>query len=91
MPRKPKKAQRRVVAVIWDDAAFDHDHDEHGDLEPIRAITYGEIVELNDKHIKVASEVFKDGSRRQHTSIPRGMVVGIIQGFVEDPFQEDVK
>ena len=62
-----------LYAVHWLDARFELDPNRYT-LEPVLALTFGFVVKKTDKEIVVAAELFDDGSYRQSTAIPRGMV-----------------
>ena len=67
----------KVSAVYWEDAVG-HDSLPEGGLKPVKTVTVGMIEDHNDKYITVVSEVFEDGSVRQVTSIPNGMIRKIV-------------
>lgn len=67
---KPKTPGVPIHAVVWVDAAY-------GDTEkvtPVVAITIGVMLEKNEQHIMLASELFGDSTYRHYTAIPLGMV-----------------
>jgi len=88
MARKSRK-HPRFVAVHWLDAAGDHDGADE-ELEPIDAVTFGFLLANTEradgeKFVRVASEIFDDGTYRSVTSIPMGMVRTIIACPVKLP------
>lgn len=62
------------VAVIWIDATS---HPTKP-VAPAPAVTFGVIVEMTKDAVKIASEAFYDGDRRDHTTVPRNMVKRIV-------------
>ena len=65
---------RKVVAVEWVDAIFDPDEQRTTFSTPPTVQTYGVLLAENDEYVRVAGEVFDDGTCRATTTIPRGMV-----------------
>lgn len=63
-----------IMAVTWEDATFDS---EGSDAKPELAVTVGILVGVAESHIKVAHEVFEDGTIRGTTAIPVGMLRGL--------------
>lgn len=81
----------RHVAVHWLDAVLDADGDDENNREPADAITSGFIIELKAKradgeeYLRIAGEIFADGSYRSVTSIPYGMIRTIVAKPVKLP------
>ncbi len=86
--RKRERATIYLYAVHWLDARFELDPNQYT-MEAVAAITFGFIVKRTDNEIVVAAELFDDGSYRQSTAIPRGMVQRLEK--VNGPFKLPVK
>jgi hypothetical protein len=65
----------KSVAVYWRDATFSMDKTTC----PLVACTMGFLLEETDAHVLVASEQFEDGTFRQHTSVPKGMLLRMVR------------
>ena len=64
----------KIVAVTWLDAIVDHDEAGSGFSDPPVVVTYGALLEKNERFVRVAAEVLEGGKYRCTTTIPRGMV-----------------
>jgi len=67
----------RIVAVTWIDAIFDPDEQRTTFSTPPKVTTYGKLLADNEDYVRVAGEVFEDGTCRATTTIPKGMVLGV--------------
>ena len=70
-----RKRKPRLVAVHWVDA---HGTMEEEEVKPINALTFGFITEDADDHLTISGEIFEDGSHRNRTAIPKGMIRAVI-------------
>lgn len=80
--RKPRPRALQLAVVHWIDAAGDRDGE---DVRPIHAATAGFIVADEPDFIRVAGEIFEDGSYRDTTAIPKGMIRAVIGRKVRLP------
>jgi len=74
--------KERIVLVEWDDAAsnsgyYDQEHPEK--FEPVRCRTVGHFISKDKKAIVIASEVFDDGDKRHIHTIPKKMIVKVME------------
>lgn len=72
-PYWPKSAI--IVGVHWIDAV--KVETDEGDAHPVDAFTVGVVVEADSKHIAITPEIFNDGTFRDRTGIPTGMIKGV--------------
>ncbi len=73
-----KRKSPQVVAVHWIDAAkVDDGRTPPEDITPLHAVTFGVLIADETDFVRVAGEIFEDGSVRDVTVIPRGMVRGV--------------
>lgn len=75
---KHKRKEFGVYAVYWTDATKEDD-EPNGGLRPEPGVTVMIAVEIGDDYITGAGEVFLDGTKRNLTSIPAGMVEKIVR------------
>ena len=73
----------RFAAVHWLDAQkLDAGGNENGTVAPIHALTFGFILAVDEqageRFLRIAGEIFEDGSARDVTAIPSGMVRTIV-------------
>jgi hypothetical protein len=66
-----------IVGVLWGDATF-HDGPAETAHGVIAALTVGVVVRADKNMVKVAHEVFEDESERGITTIPAGMIRGVV-------------
>jgi len=74
-PRKPKAAHVKLILVKWRDAT----HLEDDSQEPGTMVvwTMGFQVHRNKNEVALCMELFEDGSKRNITTVPMGMVLNI--------------
>ena len=82
----------RFAAVHWLDAQkLDAGGNENGSVTPIHALTFGFILAVDEHEgesfLRVAGEIFEDGTARDVTAIPSGMVRTIVAMPVKLPEQ----
>jgi len=65
---------KHIKLVMWTDAAGSTDE---GDITPVKTLVVGFLVEANDTHIRLAMEVFEDGSAREYLAIPAKMILNV--------------
>lgn len=63
------------VLVHWRDAIGDR----HEERDPPHCCSAGWLIEANESHVRIASEIIQDGSYCEITTIPAGMVQKVIR------------
>ena len=85
--KTPTVHQRRktikLILVKWRDAT--HQEDDDSPPGTLLAWTIGFEVQRNDEEVALCMEVFEDGSKRNITTIPLGMVQGPIRTLAQIP------
>ena len=84
-----RKARKRITvyAILWNDAVLSRD-DDIKPRTPVPALTFGTIINADEKHATISGEVFADNDRRLITSIPSGMSVRVIKiGTLPEPVE----
>lgn len=71
----PAFPEHRLIQIIyWVDAAGDTNESE---ITPVSTLAVGFLTEANKRFVKLAMEVFEDGSAREFLVIPAKMVTRI--------------
>ena len=88
MPRKTKehKDDIPVYACYWTDAQKSDDPDGENLVRPIRAITFGYLLDAQEDSLALAAEIFEDQTKRgttaiHATAIERIVKIGAIPSF----------
>jgi len=62
---------------FWDDSAGYRIED--GSFKPYTGWIYGQVIIETDKYISIAGEVFEDKRARKVTSIPKSVIIEIVE------------
>lgn len=65
---------KHIKLVLWTDAAGSTD--EH-DITPVKTLVVGFLTDATEQYIKLAMEVFEDGSAREFLVIPSKMILSV--------------
>ena len=63
-----------IKLVLWTDAAGSTDEDT---ITPVKTLVVGFLMEATTEYIKLAMEVFEDGSAREYLVIPSKMILNV--------------
>lgn len=85
MPRK-RKDDIPIYACYWIDAQKSDEPDGQNHVRPIRAITFGYLLDAQEDSLALAAEIFEDQTRRgttaiHATAIEKIVKIGVIPSF----------